>query len=192
MPTVRRLSANSPGYASWHRWIRSIGNKREELYRRLECDPIDFGENATVGLMLSAAGSTGLTGMFEYPTKKAADSAEWSYGRCDLWLLAARHADVCGWAFEVRQRRITSQSPRDMLIAPFVAAWRDAGRLDASETSMRLACTVFHSHRPIEAETECAETLRWLARQSTWSWRISHNGVDLAPVYIFIKHRRRE
>jgi hypothetical protein len=171
--------------------MRAVGSAREQYYLKTEVDPIAAGEPATVGLLLSAAGAAGLIGLLEYPTRKrASQPGEWCYGRCDLWLIAPRHADDLGWAFEVKRRRITSRSPKHWLIDPFRAAWRDAGMLDVSEGSKRLACTIFYSDKEIEDDTSCAKTLERLADISDWSWRISHQG-DLTPLYVFLKQRRR-
>jgi hypothetical protein len=191
MARVRKLHSGTDEYPAWRRWMRAIGASRERYHLKTGADPIATGEPATVGLMLSAAGAAGLIGLLEYPTqKRTAQGGDWKYGRCDLWLTASRHEDKLGWAFEVKRRRITSHSPRHMLVDPFRAAWRDAGVLDVSEGSMRLACTVLYSERLIDPDSECATTLRRLAGMANWGWRISHDS-ELSPVYIFLKHRRR-
>ena len=192
MAHVRRLGGSREEYPAWRRWIRAIGAAREHYVARTGTDPVSVSEATTVGLMLSSAGSAGLIGLLEYPTeKKHRRKNDWCYGRCDLWLLAPRrHGDEEGWAFEIKHRRITSRSPRLWLLAPFREAWRDAGALDVSEASMRLACTIFYSERDIDPESVCAKTLDRLTQMSDWSWRISHDR-HLPPFYIFLKHRRR-
>ena len=190
MARVRQLSDGLPEYPVWRRWMQAIGGMRETYHRRRDSDPLAISEATTVGLMLSAAGQAGLIGLLEYPTEKAAGEKGWCYGRCDLWLVAPRHADQEGWAFEVKHRRITPRSTARVLVEPFRAAWRDAGALDVAEASMRLACTVLYSDQKIDAGTAAGRTLRKLAGMSDWSWRISHDG-GLPPCYVFLKRRRR-
>ncbi len=191
MVLVRKLHQGDDEYAAWRRWMREIGRARERYYFKTEVDPVATSEPATVGLMLSAAGAAGLIGLLEYPTRKrTAEGGDWCYGRCDLWLLSPRHEDDMGWAFEVKRRKITSRSRQQLLANSFRAAWRDAGTLDVSEGSKRLACAIFYSDKEVDDGTECARTLKKLSTMSDWAWRISHQG-DLAPLYIFLKQRRR-
>lgn len=191
MARVRRMGPPSDEYAAWRRWLRAIGAMRERYFRSVGRDPLAISEAATVGLMLSAAGKAGLIGLLEYPTEKRTSKPKgWCYGRCDLWLLAPLHDDQDGWAFEVKHRRITPRSPKSLLVGTFRAAWKDAGKLDVREASIRLACTIFYSECEIAAESVAGGTIRRLARMSDWSWRISHEQ-DLQPVYVFVKRRRR-
>lgn len=191
MARVRLLKPSAHEYAAWRRWMRAIGAMRERYFRVMRSDPLAISEAASVGLMLSAAGKAGLIGLLEYPTQKRVNRPEeWCYGRCDLWLMAPLHNDRDGWAFEVKHRRITPRSPRRLLVDTFRAAWKDAGKLDVWEASMRLACTVFYSEREIGGDSAVGTTIRRLAQMSDWSWRISH-AHDLQPVYIFVKRRRR-
>lgn len=171
--------------------MRAIGSMRERYYRCVGVDPLAVSEAASVGLMLSAAGEAGLVGMLEYPTeKRTGGPRKWCYGRCDLWLLAPRHVDADGWAIEVKHRRITPRSTRRVLIDPFKAAWKDAGKLDVTEGSMRLACIVYYSEREIAADSQVNATLLRVARSCDWAWRISHSR-HLHPVYVLLKRRRR-
>jgi len=171
--------------------MRAIGALRERYYLRVGDDPLAVSEAATVGLMLSAAGEAGLIGMLEYPTeKRIGGQRRWCYGRCDLWLLAPRHADDYGWAIEVKHRRITPRSTRRLLVEPFKAAWKDAGRLDVTEASMRLACIVYYSHREIVSGSPVDVILGRVARACDWAWRISHSR-HLHPAYVFLKRRLR-
>ncbi len=191
MPSVRRLGNGPEEYPAWRRWMRAIGAMREDYYNRVGSDPLAISEAATVGLMLTAAGKAGLIGLLEYPTEKRPDREKgWCYGRCDLWVLAPRHTDIDGWAFEVKHRRLTARSTKRMLVDSFRAAWTDAGKLDVAEASMRLACTVFYSEHEIDLETSAGQTLTGLAERSDWAWRISHDG-DLPSVYFLFKQRRR-
>ena len=191
MTYVRKLHTGLDEYPAWRRWMREIGTARERYFAQFGSDPIAISERTTVGLMLSAAGAAGLIGLLEYPTqKKSIETGDWRYGRCDLWLAAPRHEDEDGWAFEIKHRRITSRSPMKMLVDPFRAAWRDAGKLDVREGSMRLACTVLYSDHDIQADTICASTLRRLAGVADWGWRISHAG-ELPPFHLLLKRRRR-
>lgn len=149
------------------------------------------GEPATVGLLLSAAGAAGLIGLLEYPTRKrSVEAGCWRYGRCDLWVTAPRHEDALGWAFEVKRARITTRSPRRMLVEPYVAAWRDTGKLGADEATMRFALTVFYSETPIAEGADCLATLGKLAGMSDWGWRISHDR-HLEPMHLLLKRRHR-
>jgi hypothetical protein len=171
--------------------MQSIGALRERYHWHVGDDPLAVSEAATVGLMLSAAGEAGLIGMLEYPTeKRIGGPRRWCYGRCDLWLLAPRHADDYGWAVEVKHRRITPRSTRRLIIDPFKAAWKDAGRLDVTEALMRLACVVYYARREIAPGSEVDVALGRLAVACDWAWRISH-ARHLHPAYIFLKQRRR-
>lgn len=170
--------------------MRAIGTARERYYTLMASDPLAVSEAATVGLMLSAAGQANLIGLLEYPTKKRAAARGWCYGRCDLWLLAPRHSDTEGWAFEVKHRRLTSRSAPKMLTSPVRAAWKDAGALDVGEASMRVACTVFYSQSELAAGCDARTTLERLASKSDWAWRISHDR-HLPPVYFLFRRRRR-
>lgn len=103
MAKVRRIGRGPKEYRAWRRWMRAIGALRERYYHYVGDDPLAVSEAATVGLMLSAAGEAGLIGMLEYPTeKRTGGPRRWCYGRCDLWLLAPRHADEYGWASTMR------------------------------------------------------------------------------------------
>lgn len=190
MPNVRRLGGAEHEYPAWRRWMRAIGTTRERYYILTGRDPLAISEATTVGLMLSAAGQANLIGLLEYPTKKRAAVLGWCYGRCDLWLLAPRHSDTEGWAFEVKHRRLTSRSTPTMLTSPVRAAWKDAGALDVAEASMRLACTVFYSQSELAAGSDARTTLERLASRSDWAWRISHDR-DLPPVYFLFRRRCR-
>ena len=191
MARVRKLHAGDGEYPAWRRWMREVGSARERHFAKTGVDPGAAGEPATVGLLLSAAGAAGLIGLLEYPTlKRSTEAGEWRYGRCDLWITAPRHDDDLGWAFEVKRGRITSQSPRRMLVDPCKAAWRDTGKLGADEASMRLALTVFYSERPVAEGSDCLTVLRKLADMSDWAWRISHDR-HLEPMHLLLKRRHR-
>lgn len=191
MPRVTRIGNGPKEYPAWRKWMRAIGEMRERYYSRVGDDPLAMSEAASVGLLLSAAGEAGLIGMLEYPTeKRTSGPRKWCYGRCDLWLLAPRHADEDGWAIEVKHRRITPRSTRRVLVDPYKAAWKDAGKLDVTEASMRLACVIYYSDREITAESLARRTLLRLAGRCDWAWRISH-GDHLYPVYILLRQRRR-
>ena len=170
--------------------MRAFGAMRETYYSKAGHDPLVLGEVSTVGLMLSAAGRAGLIGLLEYPTRKRPPAGGDCHGRCDLWLMAPRDQDNFGWAFEVKHAWISSRTARKRMIKIYRNAWRDAGALQASEASKRIACTVFYSTAILKGDSVCARTLDWLAGQSDWAWRIDHS-TELTSAYVFMKHRRR-
>lgn len=191
MARIRYLAARQPDKPAWRRWMRAFGAMREAYDRKAGQDPLVLGEVSTVGLMLSAAGRAGLIGLLEYPTRKRSRQGGGDcHGRCDLWLMASRDQDASGWAFEVKHARISSQTSKRRLVKIYRSAWRDAGALQSTEASKRIACTVLYSNTILDSGMACARTLEWLARQSDWAWRIDHP-TDLTSAYVFMKHRRR-
>lgn len=191
MARVRYQKASQPDKPIWRRWMRAFGAMRETHDRKAGYDPLLLGEVSTVGVMLSAAGRVGLIGLLEYPTRKRTDMGDGDcHGRCDLWLMSSRDSDSAGWAFEVKHARISSRTAKKRLVQVYRSAWRDAGALQATEASKRIACTVLYSNAPVKRDTVCARTLDWLAKQSDWAWRIDHP-TELTSAYIFMRHRRR-
>jgi len=190
MYKVRRLGAAEHEYPAWRRWMRSVGLARAQYHRHTASDPLAISEAATVGLLLTAAGASGLVGLQEYPTdKRAANEYGWCYGRCDLWLTALRHQDDKGWAFEVKHQKITSRSTRQMLERPFQAAWSDAGRLFPFEGSKRIACTIFALNQDLDELCEAMTTLKRLVSKSDVAWRLT--GESLPPVFVLFRIRQR-
>lgn len=187
---VRRLGPADHEYPAWRRWMRSVALARAKYHKHTGSDPFAISEAATVGLLLTAAGASGLVGLLEYPTdKRAANENGWCYGRCDLWLTALRHEDDEGWAFEVKHQKLTSRSTRQMLQRPFQAAWLDAGRLFPFEGSKRIACTIFSMDQDLEAACEAMVTLRRLASKSDVAWRLT--GDNLPPVFVLLRIRQK-
>lgn len=190
MKRVRRLGAADHELSAWRRWMKALARARSRYYRQTDSDPLAVSEAAAVGLMLSAAGASGLIGLLEYPTEKRTnDERGWCYGRCDLWLTALRHEDGNGWAFEVKHQKLTARSSAAMVMRPFRAAWRDAGALSPLEGSKRIACTIYSSREELPLDSPAARTLRRLVGFSHVAWRLSDD--DLPPVYILLRLRRR-
>lgn len=171
--------------------MRAFGTVRESYFERCGQDPLELGEVATVGLMLSAAGRAGLTGLLEYPTRKLSkENGDDCHGRCDLWLLAPKNADEDGWAFEVKLARASPRASKNRIVRAFRAAWRDAGALYVTEASKRIACTVIFCDGKIPMNAAYFRTIDRLASQSHWAWRISHES-ELGSMYVLLKQRRR-
>lgn len=187
---VLRLGCSDHEYPAWRRWMRNVAAVRARYHGKTGLDPLAVSEASAVGLLLSAAGASGLLGLLEYPTdKRAANERGWCYGRCDLWVTALRHADHEGWAFEVKHQKLTSKSTAEMLTRPYRAAWHDAGALLPSEGSKRIACVVYSTKSDLDPGCVAMRTLDRLAAQSHVAWRLS--GENLPPAFILFRLRKR-
>ena len=157
-------------------------------------DPMQLGEQATVGLMLTAAVRLGHVGVLEYGTTKrhpAGDDGR--YGRCEFWAVDIRDADYPeGWALEVKRSRL---SPRH-LVKPHrrrSATKRGTTRANFSRSKPRfgLLALIFFSDEAVDAKWPCERRLSREMQTADWSWKVSSEDQQLCPLYVLFDVRRR-
>ena len=193
MARVHRLAASPETPRSWHRWMRAFGEERDTYHHQTGFDPMQLGEQATVGLMLTAAVRLDHVGVLEYgTTKRHPTNDEGRYGRCDFWAIDTRDAaHPGGWALEVKRSRLSPRTSSSRIGEVRKLAWDDAGELLAIEASLRIACTIFFSEKAVSPEWPCERRLSLEMKRTDWSWKVSSDVEGLHPLYVLFDVRRR-